>query len=76
MNPAATLRQPNNLVLEICRGPDGRLDGQIRTETARRRAPFSGVLELLKVLQDILDDIEQTNLRPDVSSNNSEKGTS
>jgi hypothetical protein len=58
MDTAGTPRQPRNLVLEINRGPDGRLDGQIRPETASRWMPFSGVLELLKVLQDILDAAE------------------
>jgi hypothetical protein len=76
MDAPATPRQSISLVLEINRGPDGRLDGQIRTKTASRWMPFSGVLELLKVLQDILDDSEQRNLRPAAPSLNSKKGTS
>ena len=37
---------------------DGRLEGQLRTEAADRWSPFSGVLELLKVIEDSLDAVE------------------
>ena len=46
------------LDLEICRAEDGRLEGQLRTEAADRWSPFSGVLELLKVIEDSLDAVE------------------
>jgi hypothetical protein len=45
-----------SLVLEISRAQDGRLEGQLRTDADDRCwSPFSGVLELLKVLEDSLD---------------------
>lgn len=40
------------LLLEIDRTPDGRLEGRIRTEVTNPWRPFSGVLELLKVLEE------------------------
>ena len=43
------------LDLEISRAQDGRLEGQLRTDAADRWSPFSGVLELLKVIEDSLD---------------------
>ena len=46
------------LNLEISRAEDGRLEGQLRTEAADRWSPFSGVLELLKVIEDSLDAVE------------------
>ena len=46
------------LDLEICRVEDGRLEGQLRTDAADRWSPFSGVLELLKVIEDSLDAVE------------------
>ena len=46
------------LDLEISRAQDGRLEGQLRTEAADRWSPFSGVLELLKVIEDSLDAVE------------------
>jgi hypothetical protein len=46
------------LIVEIDRTPDGRIEGCIRTETAEPGRPFSGVLELLKVLEEVLDPVE------------------
>ena len=46
------------LNLEISRAEDGRLEGQLRTDAADRWSPFSGVLELLKVIEDSLDAVE------------------
>ena len=46
------------LDLEISRAEDGRLEGQLRTDVADRWSPFSGVLELLKVIEDSLDAVE------------------
>ena len=40
------------LLLEIDRTPDGRLEGRVRTEVTNPWSPFSGVLELLKVLEE------------------------
>ena len=53
------------LVLEISRAEDGRLEGQLRTDAADRWSPFSGVLELLKVIEDSLDAVEiATHVQP------------
>ena len=46
------------LNLEISRAEDGRFEGRLRTEAADRWSPFSGVLELLKVIEDSLDAVE------------------
>jgi hypothetical protein len=40
------------LVLELDPTPDGRLEGRIGTEVSDSWTPFSGVLELLKVLEE------------------------
>jgi hypothetical protein len=52
MDASPTPRQTNRLVLEIKRTPDGRLEGRVRTQSGDSWTPFSGVLELLKVLED------------------------
>jgi hypothetical protein len=46
--PGQTIR----LLLDINRTPDGRLEGQIRVDGTGAWQPFSGVLELLKVLEE------------------------
>jgi len=46
--PGHTVR----LLLEIERASDGRLEGRLRTDRAVVWSPFSGVLELLKVLEE------------------------
>ena len=51
-------RQSASLDLEISRAEDGRLEGQLRTDADDHWSPFSGVLELLKVLEDSLDAVE------------------
>ena len=42
------------LLLEIDRAPDGRLEGRMRADGTDAWRPFSGVLELLKVLEETL----------------------
>jgi hypothetical protein len=49
--PGHTMR----LVVEIDRTSDGRLEGRMRTEVTDPWKPYSGVLELLKVLEELLD---------------------
>jgi hypothetical protein len=44
--------QPIRLLLEIARTPDARLEGRIRAAGTGEWQPFSGVLELLKVLEE------------------------
>jgi hypothetical protein len=48
------------LLLEVSRSADGRLEGRIRTDPADQWTSFSGVLELLKVLEEVLDRDEST----------------
>jgi hypothetical protein len=60
MDTSPTPEQSVRLDLEICRAQDGRLEGQLRTDAADRWSPFSGVLELLKVIEDSLDAVEAT----------------
>jgi hypothetical protein len=55
MDALSTPRQPERLLLEINRDPDGRLEGQLRTHNTDCWRPFSGVLELLKALEETLD---------------------
>jgi hypothetical protein len=52
MDASPTPKQIMHLVLEIGRTPDGRLEGRLRTDAANPWMPFSGVLELLKVLEE------------------------
>ena len=51
--PGHTIR----LLLDINRTPEGRLEGQIRADDTGTWKPFSGVLELLKVLEDTYIDL-------------------
>jgi hypothetical protein len=65
MDASPTPRQSMSLVLEISRTADGRLEGQLRTDADDRWCPFSGVLELLKVLEDSLDAVQTvTSVQP------------
>ena len=65
MDTSPTPTQSVRLDLEISRAQDGRLEGQLRTEAADRWSPFSGVLELLKVIEDSLDALEiATHVQP------------
>jgi hypothetical protein len=58
MDASPTPKQSVRLDLEISRAQDGRLEGQLRSDAADRWSPFSGVLELLKVIEDSLDAVE------------------
>jgi hypothetical protein len=58
MDAVSTPRQSESVVLEINRTSDGRLEGQLRIRSTDRWRPFSGVLELLKALEETLDAIE------------------
>ena len=44
-----------SLVLEMNRMSNGRFEGQLRRHATEPWRPFSGVLELLKVLEESLD---------------------
>jgi hypothetical protein len=52
MDSSPTPGQTVRLLLEIDRASDGRLEGRITTDGADAWSPFSGVLELLKVLEE------------------------
>jgi hypothetical protein len=52
MDAAPTPRQTIRLLLEIKRATDGRLEGRMRADSTDEWQPFSGVLELLKVLEE------------------------
>jgi len=55
VDPWPTPCSAATLVLDVTRSPDGRLDGQVRAASSRHWRTFSGVLELLKALEEILD---------------------
>jgi hypothetical protein len=52
MDAAPTPGQTIRLLLDINRTPEGRLEGQIRADGTSTWKLFSGVLELLKVLEE------------------------
>ena len=52
MDTAPTPGKTIRVLLDINRTPDGRLEGQIRADSTGTWKPFSGVLELLKVLEE------------------------
>ena len=52
MDASPTPGQTIRLLLDINRTADGRLEGQIRADGTGTWKPFSGMLELLKVLED------------------------
>jgi hypothetical protein len=59
-----TPRQSECLLLEINRAPDGRLEGQLRSQTTEAWMPFSGVLELLKAIEETLDAVNSADYPP------------
>jgi hypothetical protein len=58
MIPSSTSRSSEKLRLEVFRSSEGRLEGQVRAESIHPWTSFSGVLELLKVIEEILDATE------------------
>jgi len=52
MDASPTPGQTIRLLLDVNRTPDGRLEGQMRADGTGTWKPFSGVLELLKVLEE------------------------
>lgn len=56
MDASSTPRRTVRLLLDVTRTSDNRIEGQIATagaESIGRWTPFSGVLELLKVLEEL-----------------------
>ena len=56
MDGSPTPRQTLQLLVEIDRTADGRLEGRILPDATERWTAFSGVLELLKVLEEVIED--------------------
>jgi pimeloyl-ACP methyl ester carboxylesterase len=56
MDATPSASQTARLVVEIDRTPGGRLEGRVASEASRLWQPYSGVLELLKVLEELLDE--------------------
>jgi hypothetical protein len=57
MNASPTPGQTIRLLLDIDRTPDRRIEGRMRADGADAWKPFSGVLELLKVLEETYIDL-------------------
>jgi len=57
MDASPAPSQAIRLLLDISRTPDGRIEGRIRTDGTASWMPFSGVLELLKVLEETSTDL-------------------
>jgi hypothetical protein len=68
--PSQTLQ----LVVEINRTSDTRLQGRVRPDSSEVWTLFSGVLELLKVLEDLVED-DSSELPALENAPNSEKET-
>jgi hypothetical protein len=74
MDGSPTPRQTLQLLVEIDRTPDGRLEGRIRPDAVEQWTDFSGVLELLKVLEELVED-DSPELSASDNAPNPEKGT-
>jgi hypothetical protein len=57
MDASPAPRQPIRLLIDISRTADRRIEGRMRADGAGTWKPFSGVLELLKVLEDTCTDL-------------------
>jgi hypothetical protein len=57
MDASPTPGQTIRLLLDINRAPEGRIEGQISATGTGTWKPFSGVLELLKVLEETCRDL-------------------
>jgi hypothetical protein len=56
MDTSPAPRQAIRLLLDISRTTDRRIEGRMRADGANTWKPFSGVLELLKVLEETCTD--------------------
>ena len=52
-------RPPVRLTLDVNRTQDGRLEGRVVLDETNTGRPFSGVLELLKVIEELVNQIER-----------------
>jgi hypothetical protein len=55
MATSSATSPPVSLLVDVSRTADGRLEGRISRGSSDAGQEFSGVLELLKVLEDLLD---------------------
>jgi hypothetical protein len=56
MDATPVPRQTIRLLLDVSRTPDRRIEGRMRADAAVTWRPFSGILELLKVLEETCAD--------------------
>jgi hypothetical protein len=56
MDASTKPRQTIRLLLDLSRAPDGRLEGRIRADGNDAWKPFSGLLELLKTIEETYPD--------------------
>jgi hypothetical protein len=74
MDGSPTPQQTLQLLVEIDRTPERRLEGRIRPGASEQWTGFSGVLELLKVLEELVEDYSSEPSSLD-NAPNPEKGT-
>ena len=55
-------RPPVRLTLDVNRTQEGRLEGRVVLDGTDTRRPFSGVLELLKVIEEFVNQVEPAGL--------------
>jgi hypothetical protein len=58
MHNSPNPRPPVRLALDVNRTQDGRLEGRVVLAGTSTRRPFSGVLELLKVIEELVNQFE------------------
>jgi hypothetical protein len=75
MDVSPTPHQTLQLLVEIDRTPDERLVGRIRPISTKRWTGFSGVLELLKVLEELVEDDSSVFLAFDNALNHEKETT-
>jgi hypothetical protein len=69
MDGSPTPQQTLQLLVEIDRTPERRLVGRIRPDATEQWTAFSGVLELLKVLEELVEDDSSERSEPDNAPN-------
>ena len=74
MDGSPTPHQRLQLLVEIDRTADGRPEGRMRPGATEQWTAFSGVLELLKVLEELVED-DSSELSGLDNGHNPEKGT-
>ena len=61
MNNTSTQRSATRITLEVTRAGDGRLEGRARLDALNTWRSFSGVLELLKVIEEYASNADSEN---------------